>query len=222
MTRTKQRASNVIVESDKNKSATDSSASTSNIEQESSLRVISTQTEITSVLSMIVINGQHNLNPVILPMLIHLNDDHGNLGQESYNPISDMCHSIHLTSCILLQNLGISKVHWANSKTMGSSSSHNNQESLLKKSYNLFLLSHTLLDQLCKDDSTTKESSPEFCETLLLLELLLEYDLLGTSIQLGLEFHILLRHDEKLHSLYHWIHQRERLIQSGIIAASAA
>jgi hypothetical protein len=218
MTRTQLCTSHDMTQTDKMKIA-DEPASTGTKEQ---LRVISTQTETASVLSsMIVWNGQHTPNPpAILPILIvGWNDDHGVSEGEGSNDVRGVMRQVLLQSCILLRNLGLSKAHWANSKTVESSS--HNQESFWKKAYHLFTLSSTLLNQLC-DDDTTIESSPEFRETLLLLELLLAYDLLGTSIRIDLEFHIILQHDEKLQSLSHWIHQREQWIQSGIIAAAAA
>jgi hypothetical protein len=201
MARANERASHFMFDHDKNPKNSDPSFG-----HEEGLNAISTETSTVSVLSFLV-EGQNAQNPVFLPMLIDLKND-GSLNHQPQGNFSN----IHLEASILLRNLGLSTLYRA---CVTLEPSH--KESLFQKSYHLFKLSRSLLDRIRDEE----ETSVELCETLLLMDLLLEYEQLYTSVQLGLGSHAIIHH-ERFQLISSWITQRERFINNGLIAASAA
>lgn len=108
--------------------------------------------------------------------------------------------TIDLESGMLMRNFGIAHAGAAHAAVEPIL-----KTSILRKSYQCFRLAKVILHKIHENDTSAKTS-----ENVLLLELLLEYDLLHVSVQLGMESRIM-EHNENLLRIIAWIHAQDDL-----------
>jgi hypothetical protein len=66
------------------------------------------------------------------------------------------------------------------------------------------------------------EKDAELCEAIVLVELLLEFDFLQTSMMLGMDRYQISDHIEAFHGSFYWARLQESVISKGCISAPAA
>lgn len=164
--------------------------------------IISSKVDSTSVLTRLASN---TAAPLILPMSIDPEDEN-NLKHQEFH--FEFCN-IDMESCILMRNYGLTHLDLANATTEPSRKSLH-----LDKAYRLLTLAKTVLLRLHEKDVNT-----EMSETFLLLEMLLEYDLLQTSAQLGLGVPVD-EHNEQFQCIFFFIQATDSIF--GYRAAPAA
>jgi hypothetical protein len=128
-----------------------------------------------------------------------------------YPGIHVMNNSIDLESCILVRNYGLAYGGLAQTATDSSL-----RLSHLNKSYRLLTLAQVVLEKLYESDADAGT-----CKNVPLLELLLKYDLLQTSVQLPLDNDRICEHDDFLFVVF-WVQAQDSHISVGCKAAAAA
>jgi hypothetical protein len=172
--------------------------------QQCNLKVISTGADSAAVLSLLV--DTPHTTKLILPMSIDPIDEVDLRHQGFY------VDNIDLESCILMRNFGLAHAGLATASKEPSL-----KELHCDKSYRLLTLAKALFHKLHERDT-----GAEMFEHVLLFEVLLEYDLLQTSIQLGRERNRVVEHNESFQCMVFWIHAQESVIAHGCNSAPAA
>jgi hypothetical protein len=172
--------------------------------------MISSQSAATDALSMLA--NVTNTSRMILPMVIDKTQEVDETNLRKYTGIHVMNNNIDLESCILVRNYGLAYGGLAQTDTDSSL-----RMSHLSKSYRLLTLAKVVLEKLYESDTDAGT-----CDNVLLLELLLKYDLLQTSVQLPLEKDRISEHEEDFQFIVFWIQAQDSLISVGSKAAAAA
>jgi hypothetical protein len=120
--------------------------------------------------------------------------------------------NVELESCTLIRNFGLAHACLACQHAGSRLESQN-----LSKSYRLFKLARTVVKRLQENDACTGLS-----EHALLIELLLGYDLLHTSIQLELDLFEIIENHESYQAVIFWLLSRGKIINDGCKSAPAA